>query len=127
MKSASDVALRSFFFVVLDKPTPLARPRFVRTKIGVRTYTVRKDQDARYQIRQAWEATREKHGLAMDDALLGPLRLGVMAYLPMPKSMPKKRRATAMPVTRPDLDNYVKQIEDALLGYAYHDDAQIVT
>ena len=121
------MALRSFRFVVYDKPTPLARPRFARTKVGVRTYTVQKDQNARLHIRHAWYGQLELQSIDVSERLDGPIRLTVTAYVPMPKSIPKKKQATAMPVTRPDLDNYVKQVEDALLGYAYRDDAQIVT
>lgn len=68
-----------------------------------------------------------KEGIGNFKLLTGPIRFSVTAYLPMPKTISKKRRAAAMPVVRPDLDNYVKQVEDALLGYAYRDDAQIVT
>jgi Holliday junction resolvase RusA-like endonuclease len=86
----------------------------------VHTYTVKRDQEARIAIRHAW--IRNGQG-----EMLGPIRLNVMALIAMPKSIPKKRRMLAMPTTRPDLDNYIKQVEDALIGYAYKDDAQIVS
>jgi Holliday junction resolvase RusA-like endonuclease len=106
--------------VVWDEPKPLARPRFVRTATGVRTYTERKDQNVRFHIRKAW--------LELEvEPLVGALRMEVTAWLRLPKSVSKKRSFSAMPVVRPDLDNYVKQVEDALLGYAFKDDAQIVT
>jgi len=113
--------LRSYRFTVWDKPIPLSRPRFARIAGGgVRTYTPRKDQDVRYNIRQAW--------LELGVNLLqGPIRLTVTVMLPMPKMMAKKRRPEAVPVVRPDLDNYIKQVEDALQGYAFADDKQVVT
>jgi Holliday junction resolvase RusA-like endonuclease len=113
--------LRRVSFVVWDKPTPLARPRF-RIQPGgkVHTYTVRRDQEARIAIRDAW--LREA-----SEPLLGAIRLTVTALIAMPLSIPKKRRIFALPTKRPDLDNYIKQVEDALLGYAYKDDAQIVS
>lgn len=114
------MSLKRHQFTVWDKPVPLSRPRFARTTTGVRTYTVRKDQDVRFNIRKAW--------LELDVApLSGPLRLEMEAYLPWPNYIAKRRRMTALPVTRPDLDNYIKQVEDALLGYAYNDDSSIVT
>ena len=112
--------IRRYTITVWDKPKPLARPRFARTPTGVRTYLPRKDQDVRFNIRKAWQDQVGKQ-------LLGPLRLEMTAWLPVPGSVPKKRRLTAMPAVRPDLDNYVKQVEDALQGYAYPDDKQIVT
>lgn len=52
-------------------------------------------------------------------------------YLPVPVSWSKNRRALALngelhPVTKPDLSNILKSIEDALNKVVYHDDAQIV-
>ena len=40
-----------------------------------------------------------------------------------PKSAPRKRR---WPVVRPDLTNYAQLVCDALTGFAYHDDSQLV-
>jgi Holliday junction resolvase RusA-like endonuclease len=44
-------------------------------------------------------------------------------FLPRPKHLPKK---IVLPVTRPDLDNYIKTL-DALNGYVFEDDSQITT
>ena len=125
--------LRRFAFTVYDKPTPLARPK-VNTKTG-RFYLPSSSQEARFQIRAAFLSIPEVvegafSGPGPESAfqlLTGPLRLTVTAWLPMPASIPKKRRASALPSKRPDLDNYIKQVEDALQGYAFKDDAQIVT
>jgi Holliday junction resolvase RusA-like endonuclease len=115
------MALRSFSFTVWDKPLPLSRPRFARIAGGgVRTYAASKDQTARFHIRSAW--------LRLEESLLdGPLRLEVEVLLPLPKMMSKKKRKNALPVVRPDLDNYIKQVLDALQGYAFADDKQVVT
>uniref|UniRef100_A0A6M3IY95 Putative endodeoxyribonuclease n=1 Tax=viral metagenome TaxID=1070528 RepID=A0A6M3IY95_9ZZZZ len=32
-----------------------------------------------------------------------------------------------MPITKPDLDNYIKTLLDALNGYAFRDDAQVTS
>jgi Holliday junction resolvase RusA-like endonuclease len=115
------VSLKSYSFTVYDLPRPLGRPRFARTPAGIRTYTPRKDQEARFNIRSVW---LEKFPEVM---ITRPLRLLVTAWLPMPKWIPKKYREWALPGKRPDLDNYLKQVEDALNGYAYKDDALVVT
>lgn len=125
--------LRRFQFTVWDEPKPLGRARFARLPGGkVRTYTQRKDQDVRFNIRAAFLSHPDVVADTYGDGdgfkpLTGPLRLTMIAYLPMPRNIPKKRRMTALPAKRPDLDNYVKQVEDALQGYAFVDDAQIVS
>jgi Holliday junction resolvase RusA-like endonuclease len=64
--------------------------------------------------------------------LEGALMLVIKAFKPIPKSMPKYKRTLAIageikPVTKPDLDNYVKAIKDALRGVIWIDDCQVVT
>ena len=61
----------------------------------------------------------------------GPIALTILAYRSIPKSWSKRKRASAAlgdtrPLTRGDLSNYVKGIEDALNGVAFLDDSQIV-
>lgn len=57
----------------------------------------------------------------------GPVYLTVRAFWPM-KGPPLKRgrRPGTVKTTRPDLDNVVKQVCDALNGVAWLDDAQVV-
>lgn len=59
----------------------------------------------------------------------GPLQVAVRAYWQWPKSMSEKRRRTygAQYFTaRPDGDNIMKLLGDALNGIVWRDDAQIV-
>ena len=63
--------------------------------------------------------------------LQGPLKLGVKAYLPIPKSKSKKRQAAALagqirPTTKPDLDNCIKNLKDVCKGVFWQDDKQVV-
>ena len=69
------------------------------------------------------------------DALRGPLtchvRLTCVIYRAVPKSWSRRKRADAIadkirPTTRPDLDNLIKGIKDALSGVWYKDDSQVV-
>ena len=79
-------------------------------------------------------AEREIAALARLEAkepLVGPLRLKVSAYYPIPESWPKKRKGEAVadvvrPTVKPDLDNVVKLVMDALKNIAWRDDAQVV-
>lgn len=63
--------------------------------------------------------------------LAGPVALDVRVVVEPPRSWSKKQRAAAIegerfPTVKPDLDNVVKLIEDALNGIAWNDDQQIV-
>lgn len=62
--------------------------------------------------------------------LEGPIEVIVAAFWLYPKSMTKKRRGTYGAhffTSRPDADNIMKLIGDALNGIVWRDDAQIVT
>ena len=55
----------------------------------------------------------------------------ITACFGIPKSASKKARAAMIeglisPTKKPDMDNVVKIVLDALNGFAWHDDAQVV-
>lgn len=63
--------------------------------------------------------------------LEGPLQVKVKVYKPMLKRFSKKKIAVAeagllRPITKPDVDNYVKGIKDALNKVIWNDDSQVV-
>ena len=63
--------------------------------------------------------------------LEGYLSMSVMAYYPIPKSTSKKKReqmlkGILLPDKKPDIDNVLKCICDALNKIAYDDDKQII-
>ena len=107
---------------------PVAKGRGRATSFGghARIYTPSKTR--RYEDLIRLEAGRAMEGR---DQLAGPLSVQVRAFLPIPKSMTKAKRAAALegqlrPTTKPDCDNFAK-VADALNGIAWRDDAQIVT
>jgi Holliday junction resolvase RusA-like endonuclease len=116
--------------ILTGDPVPAGRPRFrsIHTRSGgsfVSAYTpahTRKYQDAlRFQAQAAMEDA------APYDV---PLSVTLRVYLPVPRSFSFKKRQLALdgalrPITRPDLDNYIKQL-DALNGVVWKDDSQIV-
>lgn len=68
---------------------------------------------------------------APPELLKGPLRMSVLVYRPTLKSFSKKkvREAEAgllRPITKPDVDNYVKGVKDALKQVIWKDDSQVV-
>lgn len=94
------------------RPQPWRRPRFR----GGRGFKDEATASASAEIR--WLVQMERP-VKME----GPLYLRATFYLAKPKSVPKKR---IFPCTRPDVDNYVKLVMDALNGTCWIDDAQVV-
>lgn len=84
------------------------------------------------------EATKRYEGmiqgawlLAHGERLEGPVTIDMTAYQALPKRATKAAREAAergeiWPIRKPDLDNIIKIALDALNGYAYTDDTQVV-
>lgn len=112
-------------FTVYGEPTAQGRPKFARIGNGVRAYDPAKSRDYKQSVRAAALEVKP------DVLLEGALSLVVMAYRTVPKSFSKKKAAQAIaqeiqPTTRPDLDNIIKGIKDALKGVIWRDDSQVV-
>lgn len=102
------------------------RPRFTSAGGFGRAYT-----DAATKNAETWV-----RACAMDQVgqhvLDGPVSLAIEIGVVPPASWPKKRRADALagatfPTGKPDLDNSLKLVADALNGILWHDDKQIVS
>jgi len=112
--------------VVYGEPTAQGRPRFSTASGFARAYDPEKSRDAKDYIRLAAAEQMRGH-----EPIDGALALSVMVYRSTPKSMSGKKVALAesgeiRPTTKPDLDNYVKLIKDALKSICWKDDSQIV-
>ena len=105
-----------FSFTVPGPPHGQGRPRFARMPRGVRTYKAPKDV--------SYERWIYAHALAARprgwEPLTGPVALTVEVYQRV-----SKKQASRWSVTKPDLSNTIKAIEDALLGLGYVDDRQV--
>ena len=112
-------------FTVFGEPVAQGRPRFARMGAGVRAYDPEKSHTYKDYVRTAALEVKP------DKPLDGPLLLVVEAYRSIPKSMSKKKRVEALagslqPTTKPDLDNIIKGLKDALKGIIWCDDSQVV-
>ncbi len=112
--------------VVYGEPVAQGRPKFSTAGGFVRAYDPAKSRDYKDYIKLA--AANQMQGKT---PLEGPLELSVRIYRPIPSGMSKKRAAAAergeiRPTTKPDLDNYLKAIKDALKGICWRDDSQVV-
>ena len=114
-------------FIVPGVPVaqPRQRSRIAKGKGGqfIQNYTPAKAPVNDYKATVKL-ALREAY---QGQPLEGPLHLGVSFYMPRPKSMVWKKRP--MPrewhTKKPDTDNVVKAVKDALSGLAYRDDSQV--
>lgn len=112
--------------VIYGDPVAQGRPRFSTAGGFARAYDPAKSRDYKDYIRLA--AAEQMRGIP---PLEGALALSVRVYRPMPKAFSRKKAAEAeqgalQPTTKPDLDNYVKGIKDALKNICWRDDGQIV-
>lgn len=114
-------------FTVYGEPVAQGRPKFSTAGGFTRAYDPAKSRDYKDYVRLA---AREFAPAAL---LEGPLGIAVTAYRTMPKSISKypakaaaPERGEILPVTKPDADNYLKGVKDALKGIIWKDDSQVV-
>ena len=102
-------------------PVAKGRPRV--TKRGA--FTPQKTVNYESLVQYTYMAQAEGQKLE------GPLRMDIMFFFPIPKSYSKKRREAIRRMLeqhtkKPDIDNCIKSITDALNKFAYDDDSQVV-
>ena len=114
-------------FTVLGEPAGKGRPRFSRQGQFVRAYTPEKT--VAYEDLVKLEYHRQCKGFHFGDDQ--PLDMRITAYYSVPKSVSKRKRQAMLehrirPMKKPDNDNIVKMVQDALNAVAYRDDVQVV-
>ena len=107
---------------ISGEPQGKGRPRV--TKNG--TFTPRKTTEYEQFVQLSYR--QQCRGVFFGTA---PLSVTIEACFPVPKSASRRQRDRMIageikPAKKPDADNIAKAICDALNGFAYHDDAQIV-
>ncbi|EOQ15410.1 hypothetical protein KQ3_05879 [Bacillus cereus B5-2] len=117
-------------FTVLGEAVAQGRPRAstrkkANGKVEVKMYDPNKSRDFKRYV--GLVASQ----YAPDKLLEGPLQLEVKVYKPSLKSFSKKKALAAeegllRPTTKPDVDNYVKGVKDALNKVIWNDDSQVV-
>ena len=105
-------------FTVLGIPIPKGRPKFGNGH----AYTP--ERTIQYENLVKWSySPKQFHE--------GAIAMDIVAYMPIPKATSKTNlilmeKHIKLPTSRPDADNIIKGIADALNGIAYKDDSQIV-
>ncbi len=114
-------------FSIPGEPVGKARPRVVRTKSGhSMTYTPDKTVAYEELVRQRFMSSAGLERAQFD----GICSVAIVAYFSIPKSKSKKAQADMvsgilLPTKKPDVDNILKIICDALNGFAWKDDSRV--
>ena len=115
--------MNDVYFIVPGDVTPKQRPRFSHGH----AYTPKKTLAYEKKVREAY-LKEYPAGIAFEKE---PLVMILNVYMAVPKSVSKKKRDHMIcfeyPTKRPDSDNLIKSVADALNGVCYTDDCQIVS
>lgn len=112
-------------FEVLGEPVAKGRPKFSMTT--GRTYTPAKTVNYENLVKLSYQA---QIGNKMIAAGI-PIEMKIEAYFGIPQSKSKKQKREMaekkiFPTKKPDADNLIKSICDALNCVAFYDDSQVV-
>lgn len=112
-------------FTVYGEPVAQGRPKFSTAGGFVKAYDPAKSRNYKDYVRLA--ATEYAPAAPLE----GPIGLVLTVYRSTPKSFSKRKTALAeegklRPTTKPDVDNYLKGVKDALKGIIWRDDSQVV-
>lgn len=113
---------------VFGEPVAQGRPRFSNQNGFTKVYDPEKSRDFKQYIKLVASQN------APNELLEGALYLTVDIYKAIPKKISKSKNkleqalsGALRPTTKPDVDNYVKGIKDALNKVIWKDDSQIVS
>lgn len=112
-------------FTVPGQPKGKQRPRICRINGRNVTYTPRQTIEYEKLVRVRYNAV-SKVKFQKDE----PLEISILALFSIPQHASKKLKqlmlnGDVLPTKKPDSDNIIKIILDALNGVAYHDDNQV--
>lgn len=113
-------------FDIPGVPVGKGRPRAAKRGKHIQLYTPEKTATYEGVI-----ALTARQAMAGGLLLEGPVATVMEIRLPIPQSWPKRKQAAALagteyPTKKPDADNVIKAIFDALNGVVWHDDTQVV-
>lgn len=107
-------------------PVAKGRPKFRRIGNFVQAYTPAKTKKAENYIKKCFQEQVKNFEILPDCAI----SLALTFYMPIPKSTSKKKAKemaenNTFHTKKPDIDNLIKLVQDALNGIAWKDDGCI--
>jgi Holliday junction resolvase RusA-like endonuclease len=116
--------MKPIMFEIPGIPAAKGRPRFARRGDSVSTYKPAKTTSYENLVKLCY--TAKAIGLKPHE---GGVKMSIACLFPIPKSTSKKQRLEIgchpAYLKKPDVDNLIKIILDALNGIAYRDDKQV--
>lgn len=114
-------------FTIPGEPKGKGRPRFAKSG---QTFTPKETASYENLVKVCYMEAAKEQGVEMIPADV-PVEVYIVAAFGIPKSFSKAKRERALggdiyPTKKPDCDNIIKIICDALNGIAYADDKQVV-
>ena len=115
---------RIFEFKVPGVAVGKGRPKFARRGKFVQAYTPAKTASYENLVKMAASC------VMTGDLIKGSVKLTALIHCAIPESWSKKKKLAAnngeiRPAVKPDIDNVIKGISDALNGIVFKDDSQI--
>lgn len=122
---AIQVSRRAVAFQVPGKPVGKGRPRATKRGKHIALYTPEKTVS--YESTVALAASQAMSGRQL---IAGPVYVLMSIVLPVPRSWSQRKQNEALagvlvPTTKPDMDNVIKAVFDAINGVVWNDDAQV--
>ncbi|WP_237173024.1 RusA family crossover junction endodeoxyribonuclease [Paracandidimonas lactea] len=116
---------RAVSFMVPGKPVGKGRPRAAKRGRHITLYTP--EETASYESTVALAAGQAMAGQPLID---GPVDVLMRIALPVPASWSQKKQrealaGTLVPTVKPDMDNVIKAVFDAINGVVWNDDTQV--
>lgn len=116
--------MRKVQFTILGEPRGKGRPRFAKRGNFVKTYTPEETLNYEAYVKMCY--IQAANGIKLE----GAISANLTCYYSVPKSASKKKREEMLSGTypcqkKPDIDNIIKSIFDALNTIAFDDDKQI--
>lgn len=120
--------MQKLMFEILGSPIGQGRPKFSTINGHAKAYDPEKSRNYKAYVRMLATQAMKENDFAI---ITGPCAIKIWAYFDIPKSKSKKFKEAALeakerPTKKPDADNIVKAILDALNGLVYKDDSCIV-
>lgn len=111
--------------IIEGEPVAQGRPRFSSRNGFVRVHDPQKSSNYKKLVRSV--AQRQ-----VSEPIDKPISLLIDVYRSIPQSFSKKKHLEAVegrlrPITKPDIDNYIKGILDGLNGVVWVDDNRIIS
>ncbi len=112
---------------ILGEPVSCLRARTVRNKWTGKIHSYTPEKTANYKEYLKGVINDSYKGIVEQGAVL----MGLKVFRGIPKSFSQKKAALAeqgiiRPITKPDIDNYIKGICDSMRSIVWRDDSQVV-